>query len=248
MIILSNPFIVIDEISQKLNEINSSISNTLSTINSNVNTINTNVSTVSTNVNTANTNINAIKTATAASTSASSSGTLSQKLTYIISTLIGATGATGGTETSGTVMAKLNRLLKCELSKLTYYTFYNQYSATANTAKTIVTLNNIMLYGLSVATFFKSTSHVVNVIITIDDTTLTIDPSSSEYGSTAYRKLYNSTANTAGLVFSSALSAEPELFTLSEPVYVSKLVLSVTTSSTSSTYANADGTIAYKQF
>ena len=55
--------------------------------------------------------LNALITNTGASTSASSSGTLSQKLTYIISTLIGATGATGGSATAGTVMAKLNKII-----------------------------------------------------------------------------------------------------------------------------------------
>jgi len=43
--------------------------------------------------------------------SGSATGTLSQKLTYIISTLLGTTGATGGTATAGTLMAKANRII-----------------------------------------------------------------------------------------------------------------------------------------
>ena len=45
------------------------------------------------------------------STTANSSGSLSQKLSYIISSLIGATNSTGGGASSGTLMAKVNALL-----------------------------------------------------------------------------------------------------------------------------------------
>lgn len=55
--------------------------------------------------------IDIISTNTAYSATASSTGSLSQKMAYIISTLIGVTNATGGTTTAGTVMAKLNALL-----------------------------------------------------------------------------------------------------------------------------------------
>ena len=62
-------------------------------------------------VDTIDTNVDTISTNTAYSATASSTGTLSQKLAYIISTLIGATNATGGTSTAGTLMSKLNALL-----------------------------------------------------------------------------------------------------------------------------------------
>lgn len=55
--------------------------------------------------------IDIISTNTAYSATASSTGSLSQKMAYIISTLIGVTNATGGTATAGTVMAKLNALI-----------------------------------------------------------------------------------------------------------------------------------------
>ena len=48
---------------------------------------------------------------TASSTTANSSGTLSQKLSYIISSLIGTTNSGGGGASSGTLMAKVNALL-----------------------------------------------------------------------------------------------------------------------------------------
>ena len=177
---MSNPFIVIDEISQKLNEINSSISNTLSTINSNVNTINTNVSTVSTNVNTANTNINAIKTATAASTTANASGTLSQKLSWIGNSLIGATGNTGGSATAGTVMGKLNALLVGNGLKKT------TISVSGKGTGTVLYLSNILLVTLDCSYLTggagSDDSHNMILNTTIDNLTLNLG-----YGSNAYK-------------------------------------------------------------
>ncbi len=111
------------------------------TVNATVNTVNTNVQAVNTKVGTSSDTasstpttlfagikgligwftgtwtaaragyIDTVNTNTAYSASASSTGTLSQKLAYIISTLIGATSATGGTTTAGTAMAKLNAIL-----------------------------------------------------------------------------------------------------------------------------------------
>lgn len=139
---MSSPFIVIDEISQKLNELNSSISSTLSTINTNVNTINRDVGTANTNINTANTNINAIKTATAASTTANSSGTLSQKLSWIGNSLIGATNNTGGTNTAGTAMAKLNIII-AKLFDVTSNTQFSYAQITDDTGVTNYTLGTV---------------------------------------------------------------------------------------------------------
>lgn len=67
---MSSPFIIIDEITDEINKLNTSLTTTINTIN--------------TNVNTANTSINAIKTNTAANSTESSTGTLSQKLAYLI--------------------------------------------------------------------------------------------------------------------------------------------------------------------
>lgn len=157
---MSNPFIVIDEISQKLNEINSSISNTLSTINSNVNTINTNVSTVSTNVNTANTNINAIKTATAASTTANASGTLSQKLSWIGNSLIGATNNTGGTNTAGTVMGKLNIIIAklFDVTTTTQFSYAQVIDDTGVKDYTLGTVSNKPITKITVSATRKGSS------------------------------------------------------------------------------------------
>lgn len=90
---MSSPFIIIDEIESAISAVE------------------TKIDTVDGIVDTINSNVNTIKTATAASTSASASGTLSQKLSWIGNTLIGATNNTGGTTTAGTVMAKLNAIL-----------------------------------------------------------------------------------------------------------------------------------------
>ena len=90
---MSSPFIIIDEIESAISAVE------------------TKIDTVDGIVDTINSNVNTIKTATAASTSASASGTLSQKLSWIGNTLIGATNNTGGTASAGTVMAKLNAIL-----------------------------------------------------------------------------------------------------------------------------------------
>ena len=112
---LSNPFIIIDEISQKLNEINSNISSTLSTINTNINSVKTDVSSVKTVCNNiydkVDTEISSLLTNTNTNNTANLTGTLSQKLSYIANNLIGAVSQTGGTYNSGTVNAKLATIL-----------------------------------------------------------------------------------------------------------------------------------------
>ena len=100
---MSSPFIIIDEIESAISAVE------------------TKIDTVDGIVDTINSNVNAIKTATAASTSASASGTLSQKLSWIGNTLIGATNNTGGTTSAGTVMAKLNAILGSSSASNQYY-------------------------------------------------------------------------------------------------------------------------------
>lgn len=177
---MSSPFIVIDEISQKLNELNSSISSTLSTINTNVNTINRDLGTANTNINTANTNINAIKTATASSTTANASGTLSQKLSWIGNSLIGATGNTGGSATAGTVMGKLNALLVGNGLKKT------TISVSGRGTETVLNLSNILLVTLDCSYLTGGTgsddSHTMILNTTIDNLTFNLG-----YGSNAYK-------------------------------------------------------------
>lgn len=68
------------------------------------------------------------------STTANSSGSLSQKLSYIISSLIGATNSTGGGTSSGTLMAKVNALLSSWTSTRAGY--IDTINTNANNAKT----------------------------------------------------------------------------------------------------------------
>ena len=58
------------------------------------------------------TNVDNIKTNTDKSGTSHKSGTLSQKMNYIISSLLGSTGDTGGSVSAGSVMGKLNAILK----------------------------------------------------------------------------------------------------------------------------------------
>ena len=68
------------------------------------------------------------------STTANSSSSLSQKLSYIISSLIGATNSTGGGTSSGTLMAKVNALLSSWTSTRAGY--IDTINTNANNAKT----------------------------------------------------------------------------------------------------------------
>lgn len=104
MIILSSPFIIIDEIEEKLKDIKSWLETQLSSINAMINEVKT--------------TLNTVKTETAKNNTANATGTLSQKLTYIAATLLGTTTSTGGSATSGTMMAKLNELLKTPQTSL----------------------------------------------------------------------------------------------------------------------------------
>jgi len=104
----------------------------------------------STTEGTVNGKLNTVITNTTASTSANASGTLSQKLTYIISTLIGATGATGGTATAGTIMSKLNALLTSWTSaRAGYVDTINTNTATNNTASSTGLLSQKLSYLIS---------------------------------------------------------------------------------------------------
>ena len=84
---------------------------------------------------TVNGKLNAVISNTSASTSADSSGPLSQKLSYIISTLIGSANATGGSATAGTVMGKLNALLSSwTAARAGYLDNIRSYTITGNSA------------------------------------------------------------------------------------------------------------------
>lgn len=91
---MSSPFIIIDEITNEIENVNSKIAE------------------VKTVADTISSNVNNIKTYTATNNSASATGTLSQKLSWIGNSLIGATGNTGGSTTAGTIMAKLNAIIE----------------------------------------------------------------------------------------------------------------------------------------
>ncbi len=66
---------------------------------------------INTNASNASARAENAKNNTATNNTAKSDGILSQKLSYIISNLLGTVNATGGTTAAGTVMAKLNALL-----------------------------------------------------------------------------------------------------------------------------------------
>lgn len=73
---MSSQFIVINEIEELLNEMNDGLAGSIGTINSTVNTINTNMA--------KQTDLTIVKTNTATNSTESSTGTLSQKLAYLI--------------------------------------------------------------------------------------------------------------------------------------------------------------------
>ena len=83
-------------------------------------------------------------------TSANSSGTLSQKLSYIISTLIGSANATGGSATAGTVMSKLNALLSSwTAARAGYLDNIRSYTITNNSASSTGVLSQKLSYLIS---------------------------------------------------------------------------------------------------
>lgn len=109
--------------------------------------VNNAVATVDNVVDTINTNVNAVKTNTAASTTAAIGGTLSQKLEYIIDTLLGTVNATGGTTTAGSIMAKLNALLTSWTStRAGYIDNIRSYTLTNNTASKTGVLSQKLAY------------------------------------------------------------------------------------------------------
>lgn len=132
-------------------------------------------------------NVNAVKTNTAASTTAAIGGTLSQKLEYIIDTLLGTVNATGGTTTAGGIMAKLNALLTSWTStRAGYIDNIISYTVTNNTAsKTgvlsaklayVISLLENTTYGLSALKTASGSSVVKSVqrgVISISDLTNT---------------------------------------------------------------------------
>ena len=111
---MSSPFIVIDEITTKMNEINSSLTTKIDTISSN----------------------------TAVNNTASSTGTLSQKLTHLCQQLgTSSDSASSGTTSGGTAMSKLNAILSKLSSGVTADNVYAGYGtditlASLSSAKT----------------------------------------------------------------------------------------------------------------
>ena len=88
MITLSSPFIIIDEIETKLNELNNSLGTTIDTINENVNAVNENVAEVKSDVADVKSSIDEMTVNVAINNTASTTGTLSQKLSSVISTIV----------------------------------------------------------------------------------------------------------------------------------------------------------------
>lgn len=99
---------------------------------------------------TVNGKLNAVISNTSASTSANAGGTLSQKLSYIISTLIGSANATGGSATAGTVMSKLNALLSSWTgTRAGYLDNIRSYTVTNNSASSTGILSQKLSYLIS---------------------------------------------------------------------------------------------------
>ena len=99
---------------------------------------------------TVNGKLNTVISNTSASTSSNSSGTLSQKLSYIISTLIGSANATGGSATAGTVMSKLNALLSSWTgTRAGYLDNIRSYTVTNNSASSTGILSQKLSYLIS---------------------------------------------------------------------------------------------------
>ena len=99
---------------------------------------------------TVNGKLNAVISNTFASTSANAGGTLSQKLSYIISTLIGSANATGGSATAGTVMSKLNALLSSWTgTRAGYLDNIRSYTVTNNSASSTGILSQKLSYLIS---------------------------------------------------------------------------------------------------
>lgn len=107
--------ILLSEIEDKLSELNSSLSSKIDSINTNTNTVNSNVSAIKTTVDNiyskVDTEVASILTNTNTNNTASLTGTLSQKLSYIANSLIGAVNQTGGLYNSGTINAKLATII-----------------------------------------------------------------------------------------------------------------------------------------
>lgn len=100
--------ILLNELSTKIDGLNSGVTSTLSNINNNVSSVKTVCDNIYSKV---DTEISNVLTNTNTNNAASATGTLSQKLSWIGNSLIGATSNTGGSSTAGTVMAKLNSIM-----------------------------------------------------------------------------------------------------------------------------------------
>lgn len=148
MILLSSPFIIIDELTDKINELNSELSSSIDSINTNINAISTDLTEVAANVSINNT--------------ASSTGTLSQKLSSIYNQ-IGDTTSTGGTAVNGNIMAKLNTLLLNSCSTIVAgdaHTLYNP--VTSATPFSLASGDTFYLSGTSGYSFQSGPSAFLN--------------------------------------------------------------------------------------
>ena len=99
---------------------------------------------------TVNGKLNTVINNTSASTSANASGTISQKLSYLIGTLIDSSNATGGSATAGTVMSKLNALLSSwTAARAGYLDNIRSYTITNNSASSTGVLSQKLSYLIS---------------------------------------------------------------------------------------------------
>lgn len=238
--------ILLNELTDRINELNSDLESDINAINSNVTTVGSSLSSKIDALGTdLSASVNTVKTATATNNTASLTGTLSQKLSYIANSLIGTTGATGGTATAGTIMAKLNKLLRLHTSSFQKTSFSGKASTTSNTELQILTLNNILLYGIHCIIGSSSSSYAITGYATINGVKLQIGPESNVDYET---NLVNDFSSAIGVGFTTPrLSNDLSPFTLTEPIFVETLTMSVLSAQTNTSRVWFGGDIYYKQ-
>lgn len=162
-----------------------------------------------------------IRSYTITNNTANATGTLSQKSTYIASTLIGTTTATGGTARAGTAMAKLNTLLKPRA--LSRQTVLKGSKTNSNTEVDIVNLSNILLHDLRITVLGYNESYTASVKVYLNGEL--VWEKDNDYGGYEYRISDNYSSNTdlkKGFLFFEDDNSPYER-ALSSPVFLDSL-------------------------
>lgn len=187
---MSSPFIVIDEITTKMNEINSSLTTKIDTIDNIVDTISSNTTTIINNTKTNNTasstgtlsqKLSSTIANTATNNTASKTGTLSQKLSYLVSLLENSTYGLGALKNGGslkiieyiryyTESAPTSTHTVCNISGKGTLHFVNMNALLAKTTSTtpygqvIVTIDGVVRYNVK-AQFYKAYQGAARYVI-----------------------------------------------------------------------------------